>query len=330
MKKYRLTDETIQLSNKTLYRIIALKDFDGIKEGDQGGFIESEENLSQDNTAWVYPEGRVFGKAKILEEAKIYQGIVGGTAIIRGNTLVSGISAQVFTGDFRGDALISEANDFLIVESADRVLITFVNRFNQPDLRFDILDSLRMETPYPISAKGLLELSEREYRRRGLSVNVDHFPYDLIIEMGEKLFARRSGDQTPIFKYLALAPLVPNMYFVAPANEDRAKYLRLLEEFMEVRTTTEIDALPHLKRAMFDYFYNESIDDLKDSEGHWIDFSDFLVFDNPYECQSFFENNIDRPSMDLYELENKTIVIYGDLYDGPVIVLDQDSIGKLD
>ena len=45
-KKYKLTDETIEVNGKTLYRIEALKDFSNVKKGDKGGFIEKEKNLS--------------------------------------------------------------------------------------------------------------------------------------------------------------------------------------------------------------------------------------------------------------------------------------------
>ena len=46
MKKYKLTDEKIEWYGRTLYRIIALISFGDVKEGDLGGFIEKEENLS--------------------------------------------------------------------------------------------------------------------------------------------------------------------------------------------------------------------------------------------------------------------------------------------
>lgn len=46
MKKYKLTNETIEYGGKTLYRIEALIDFGNVKIGDHGGFIEKEENLS--------------------------------------------------------------------------------------------------------------------------------------------------------------------------------------------------------------------------------------------------------------------------------------------
>lgn len=59
-KKYKLTDETIEVDGKTLYRIEALKDFSNVKKGDKGGFIEKEENLSHLGNAWVYDDAKVF------------------------------------------------------------------------------------------------------------------------------------------------------------------------------------------------------------------------------------------------------------------------------
>ena len=50
-KKYKLTDKTIEVEGKTLYRIEALKDFCEIKKGDKGGFIASENNLAHEGDA---------------------------------------------------------------------------------------------------------------------------------------------------------------------------------------------------------------------------------------------------------------------------------------
>ena len=65
MKKYRLTEETTKVGNRPLYRIQALRDFGNVKEGDIGGYIESEKNLSQDGNACVYGNARVYGNADI-------------------------------------------------------------------------------------------------------------------------------------------------------------------------------------------------------------------------------------------------------------------------
>ena len=72
MEKYRLTEETINVNGITLYRIEALKDFGDVKEGDKGGFIESEENLSHDGNCWVYGNAKVYEKAEVDEIAKVY------------------------------------------------------------------------------------------------------------------------------------------------------------------------------------------------------------------------------------------------------------------
>ena len=65
MKKYELTDETIKVTRRTLYRIRALIDFGGVKAGQLGGYIEKEENLAQDGNAWVSGDARVCGDAYI-------------------------------------------------------------------------------------------------------------------------------------------------------------------------------------------------------------------------------------------------------------------------
>ena len=43
-KKYRLTDESITYKWHKFYRIEAIKNFNGIKAGTKGGFVESERN----------------------------------------------------------------------------------------------------------------------------------------------------------------------------------------------------------------------------------------------------------------------------------------------
>ena len=58
-KKYKLTEETINVGDKTLYRIEALRDFSDVKKGDKGGFVEKEENLSQSDNCWIYYSAKV-------------------------------------------------------------------------------------------------------------------------------------------------------------------------------------------------------------------------------------------------------------------------------
>lgn len=70
-KKYRLTDESIEVDDKTLYRIEALKDFGDVRKGDKGGFVESDKNLSQEGDCWVCGNAKVYGNALVCGDAKV-------------------------------------------------------------------------------------------------------------------------------------------------------------------------------------------------------------------------------------------------------------------
>ena len=95
-KKYKLTDETINVNGKTLYRIKSLKDFGNVKKGDKGGFVEKEENLSQSGDCWVYDNAKVYNNAKVFDYADIYGNAeIFGNAIVSGNAMVYG-NAKVY------------------------------------------------------------------------------------------------------------------------------------------------------------------------------------------------------------------------------------------
>ncbi len=71
-KKYKLTEEKIQIGSTPIYRIEALKDFGCVKKGDKGGWIQSEANLSQDGDCWVFGEARVGDNAQVYGNAEVY------------------------------------------------------------------------------------------------------------------------------------------------------------------------------------------------------------------------------------------------------------------
>ena len=94
-KKYKLTEETINVGDKTLHRIEALRDFGDVKKGDKGGYVENEDNLSQRGNCWiydnavVYSNAKVYGNAVVREDAKIYDNVkVCGNAEVYGNAKV--------------------------------------------------------------------------------------------------------------------------------------------------------------------------------------------------------------------------------------------------
>ena len=73
-KKYELTKETKTLAGGTvLHRIRALRDIPrfGVKAGELGGFVEGENNLSQDGDAWVFCNANVYGNARVSGNANV-------------------------------------------------------------------------------------------------------------------------------------------------------------------------------------------------------------------------------------------------------------------
>ena len=122
MKKYELTDDTVQIFSKTLHRVKALCDFGDVKAGDLGGYIESESNLSHDGDAWVYGNARVYGDAWVCGNARVYgDARVYGNARVSGNAWVSG-DAEVYgnarvygDAEVYGNAKILCGHDYAVI-----------------------------------------------------------------------------------------------------------------------------------------------------------------------------------------------------------------------
>lgn len=68
MKKYELIKSDLE----GLFRIRALKDFNGVKNGDIGGYVEFEHNLGHEGNCWIYDNAKVIGKAVVSEDARVY------------------------------------------------------------------------------------------------------------------------------------------------------------------------------------------------------------------------------------------------------------------
>ena len=108
MKKYELTSETKVINGVKLHRIKALKSFGNIKEGDLGGWIESEKNLSQDGDAWVFDNAKVYGYATVGGNATVSgYATVYGNATVDGNATISGNAIVSENATVDGNATIS-------------------------------------------------------------------------------------------------------------------------------------------------------------------------------------------------------------------------------
>ena len=101
-KKYEmLKDDTIEVGIRILHRIKALKDFNDVRKGDLGGYIEKEENLSHEGNCWIYDNANVFDDAWVFGDAQVYgDARVSNNAKVCDNTQVYG-DARVF-----GDAKV--------------------------------------------------------------------------------------------------------------------------------------------------------------------------------------------------------------------------------
>ena len=110
MKKYEFTGEIKVKFGVTLKRIRAIIDFGNVKKGEIGGFIEKEENLSHENSAWIYGNARVYGDAEVSGNARVY-----GDAWVYGNAEVSGDAEVSGSARVYGDAWIYGNADYMLI-----------------------------------------------------------------------------------------------------------------------------------------------------------------------------------------------------------------------
>ena len=72
-KKYELVvDDTITFWGWKLFRIRALISFGSVDAGDLGGYIYTEDNLSQKGDAWVSGDAKVWGDAEVSGDAEVW------------------------------------------------------------------------------------------------------------------------------------------------------------------------------------------------------------------------------------------------------------------
>ena len=112
--KYELTDISIEVLGTTLFRIKALITFGNIREGETGGYVQSQKNLGQDGNAWVSGNAWVFGDARVSGNAR-----VSGDALVSGDAWVSGDADFFLVGP------ISSRNGQLTVHADAKIGIRF-------------------------------------------------------------------------------------------------------------------------------------------------------------------------------------------------------------
>ena len=118
MKKFELTTEFITNAfGKKLFRIKALVEFGDVKAGELGGYVEKEENVSQDGNAWVSGDARVYGNAWVHGNAKVYDDAwVHGNAKVFDNAEVSGDAKVYGNARVSGNAWVYGDADYALVQ----------------------------------------------------------------------------------------------------------------------------------------------------------------------------------------------------------------------
>lgn len=87
--KYALTDDTKVVDGVTVYRIKALVDFGNTLAGMRGGFVESESNLSQKGSCWIFDDAIALGNAVVDQDAQLRDvAMVSGNAEVFGSALI--------------------------------------------------------------------------------------------------------------------------------------------------------------------------------------------------------------------------------------------------
>ena len=71
-----LRSDWLRASDRTIYRIGALRDFGGVRRGDLGGYIEDESCLAHDGHAWVHDVAQVYGHGSVSGDARIRQSLL--------------------------------------------------------------------------------------------------------------------------------------------------------------------------------------------------------------------------------------------------------------
>lgn len=98
-KKYRIV-EVDEVDGRVLGRIRAMRDIPrhGVRKGDLGGWIETEENLSSYGDAWVGGNAKVYGLASVYDNALVTE-----NAVVRDNASVFGDAVV------KGRAIVEES-----------------------------------------------------------------------------------------------------------------------------------------------------------------------------------------------------------------------------
>jgi hypothetical protein len=105
--KYVLVEPVI-IRGVKVYRVKATKDFNDVKMGDLGGYVQSEKNLSKEGLCWIYDDAMVLENARLRGNAKLKdKAIIEGDSIIEDSSVLRDQSYASGSSRVKGGSLIS-------------------------------------------------------------------------------------------------------------------------------------------------------------------------------------------------------------------------------
>ena len=113
-KKFELLfDDTIEVFGRKLFRVKAKINSGTVEAGELGGYIEKEENLSENGDAWVSGNARVYGDARVSGDA-----VVSGDAMVSGDAWVYGDAWVTGNARVSGDAEVKSQKDYIVFKNS--------------------------------------------------------------------------------------------------------------------------------------------------------------------------------------------------------------------
>ena len=107
-KKYKLSNITMKFEGRTLHRVIALKDFADVRKGELGGWVSSENNLSQYGNCWVYNNAMCMDNSRMYDNSRMCN-----NSILKGNDKLYG-------------KLVSRVEEFIEINNKKGRIVTGV------------------------------------------------------------------------------------------------------------------------------------------------------------------------------------------------------------
>lgn len=179
-----------------LYRIKANKSFNDVKAGDLGGYVSSQDNLSQEGNCWIYDDSMVLDNAFIDENALIFRNsIVRNNARISSNTNIinSQISdnvyiigeSQVFESTIKND--VSITGSAIVINSliADNVEIKNNSRVTSSNIK-DFIKLFDNSFVYRSSLTGSYTLKDNTIIRKSTLEGFEELIGDTFINNNNK------------------------------------------------------------------------------------------------------------------------------------------------